>query len=168
MKTNRNKSLKSDKSKSKKSNKSSSIRDYLEHIDKVTLEKLFAKNQQLKDDLKSSYKDNQILRTRLTDYEKDMRELKENQVQMQHQIQWLQKMRKNDSDRIRQQDDDLKKLKLQIRQNSVDYSQDNEMSELRHKLDKVIDVKLKYERIIKAMADKPELKPVIADILERI
>lgn len=77
-------------------------------------------------------------------------------------------MRENDSNRILQQDDDLKKLKLQIKQSSINSSQDSEMGELKQKLDRVLDVKLKYERIIKAMVDKPELKPIIADILERI
>ena len=56
MRTNRNRSQKSNKHKSKKSSNGSSIRDYLEHIDKATLQKLFSKNQQLKDDLQSSYK----------------------------------------------------------------------------------------------------------------
>ena len=44
---------------------------------------------------------------------------------------------------------------------------ESENEQLKAHLDKVIEVKLKYENIIKVLVDHPEVKPIIASILEQ-
>ena len=44
---------------------------------------------------------------------------------------------------------------------------ESENEQLKAHLDKVIEVKLKYENIIKVLVDHSEVKPIIASILEQ-
>ena len=43
-----------------------------------------------------------------------------------------------------------------------------ENAQLKLNFDRIADIKLKYEQIIKTLSEKPEIKPIIASILEKM
>jgi uncharacterized protein involved in exopolysaccharide biosynthesis len=109
-----------------------------------------------------------MLRSKVIDYEKDIHDLKSNQSNLEQQVEDLQQLQACDNERIQQQEFEIKQLKQRIGQSSTTQSYEHEYQELHNKFDRIVDVKLKYEKIIKAMVDKPELKPYIADILNQM
>lgn len=83
----------------------------------------------------------------------------------------MERGRDRDHSYIQQQDREIQKLQDKIKRMQtagVAEKVDNEKEQLKASLDRIIEVKLKYENIIKALVEKPEIKPIIASILENM
>ena len=86
-------------------------------------------------------------------------------------IEQIEKASERDHVYIQKQDKEIQKLQDRLKRVEIEPKSENidhEKEQLRASLDKIIDIKLKYEHIIKALADKPEIKPIIANILEQM
>ena len=122
-----------------------------------------------KEQLHKSRKNNGILRSKITKHEKETEELRDNKVELLYKIEKLEKGREKDREYIKQQENEIQMLQTKLRksQDKANNSDDIEKEQLRANLDRVVNVKLKYENLIKALVDRPELKPIIASILDQ-
>jgi len=127
-----------------------------------------AKNNEIKLELHKSRKNNGVLRSRVTKVEKEVNDLRNNKLSMINKVEKLEKIQKRDADYIKQQEKEIQHLNELLRNNTGSESScDPEKEQLRKALSQVIDVKVKYENIIKALVADPEAKPHIARILEK-
>lgn len=126
-----------------------------------------AKNKEIKQELHKSRKNNGVLRSKLSKQEREITSLRNDKQLLADKIEKLERGRENDRRYIKQQEAEIQNLHSQLRNpNKIDTDEDLDKEELKAKLEQVIEVKMKYENIIKAMVDKPELKPILASILE--
>ena len=128
---------------------------------------LVAKNKQIKQELHKSRKNNGVLRTKLSKKEREIENLRDDKLKLAEKVEKLEKIREKDCRYIQQQEMEIQNLHSQLRHPIKDETdEDLDKEELKAKLEQVIEVKMKYENIIKAMVEKPELKPILASILE--
>ena len=97
--------------------------------------------------------------------------MRNNKVELIEKIEQIEKARERDYAYIKKQDSEIQKLhdRLKRSENETNSEKiDSEKEQLKANFDKIVEVKLKYEHIIKALAEKPEIKPIIANILEQM
>ena len=111
---------------------------------------------------------NDMLRSKVIDYENDITSLKSTQTQLENKVGELQQLHVRDSKLIQRQEFEISQLQKRWSNTTSSISGDGEYQELQQKFNKILAVKLKYEQIIKAMVDKPELKPYIAQVLDQM
>lgn len=116
----------------------------------INLSSIMAKNKEFKEELHKSRKNNATLRLRITKYQKETNDLRNDKLEMLNKIEKLEKARDQDKHYIAQQEKEIHNLHQQLRNQNKNILEDPEKVELRNTLDKVIEVKMKYEKIIKA------------------
>lgn len=122
------------------------------------------KRNKLKEELHLERQKNSNNNSKILKYEKEIKSLKVDQKSVNQKIERLLKLQEKDAQKIKKQEEIIQSLQNQLAQ--AMQNENNENQKLKNNLDKVIGVKLKYEQIIKAMIEQPEIKPFIADILE--
>lgn len=127
----------------------------------------------MKSQLDNYKQNNYNLKTQVKQLTTQSQILKENQRSFKSKIHQLEFTHQNDKIRILQQErqilelqEKLKRQELEV--NKIKHANKEETDKLKTNFDKVVDVKLKYENIIKTLAEKPEIKPIIASILEKM
>lgn len=125
------------------------------------------KNKELKGELHKSRKNNATLRSKVNKCEKETSDLRIDKLELINKIEKLEKARDQDKRYMDQQESEIQNLHKQLRNHSSNSGQDLENENLREALEKVIEVKMKYENIIKALVDNPKIKPYVARILEK-
>lgn len=133
----------------------------------ININSIMTKNKEFKEELHKSRKNNATLRSRITKYQRETNDLRNEKLELLNKIERLEKARDQDKHYITQQEKEIHSLHQQLRTQNKNIWEDPEKVELRNALDKVIEVKMKYEKIIKALVEKPEIKPIIARILEQ-
>lgn len=146
-----------------------------------TISNVVAKNAEYKSQLHKSRKNNAVLRSKITKLEKENEELRNTKVDILDKVEKLEKARQRDAEYINRQEKEIQSLNDRLNRARKIHSEPNrnhtqsepsetdlETEELKNTLNKVIDVKMKYENIIKALLEKPEYKPVILNILEQL
>jgi chromosome segregation ATPase len=132
------------------------------------IDTIMAKNKEIKLELHKSRKNNGVLRSKVTKAEKEVNDLRNNKLTMVNKIEKLEKIQVRDANYIKQQEKEIQHLNDLLKGHTgSESSSDPEKEQLRNALSQVIEVKVKYENIIKALVADPEAKPHIARILEK-
>ena len=133
----------------------------------ININSIMAKNKEFKEELHKSRKNNATLRSKVSKCQKETNDLRNDKLELINKIEKLEKARDQDKHYISQQEKEIHNLHQQLRNRSKYCEEDPEKEQLRQTLEKVIEVKMKYEKIIKSLVERPEIKPIIASILEQ-
>jgi len=125
---------------------------------------LLNKNKELKVELHKSRKNNGILRSKVMKKDKEVNILIKNNLELENKVKRLEEQKYKQKDFINTQEKEIQNLQKHWSGGSPP---DPEKDELKAQLEQIIEVKLKYEKILKALVDMPEVKPIIAKILEQ-
>ena len=165
--------IKSERPFSVKSNNSSSQRDPKAgilswdsasiasiHPQDRNIDQLLSNNHAIKTELHKSRKNNGILRSKIIKREMEVNNLKNDKLELINKIEKLEKDKQKDSDYIKLQEQEIKNLQEQLKGGKF-WKDDEEKEQLKKSLKQVVEVKLKYESILKALVEKPEVKILI-------
>jgi chromosome segregation ATPase len=135
----------------------------------MNTDSLLKNAKELKEQLHRSRKNNGVLRSKVSKLEKEANDLRNNKLMLVNNIEKLEQARERDIEYIKKQEKEIQNLNEQLRKtHSKNHSgHDPEKEQLKTTLEAVVEVKLKYENIIRALVDNPEVKPFIARILEQ-
>lgn len=90
----------------------------------------------------------------------EVNNLKNDKLELINKIEKLEKDKQKDSDYIKLQEQEIKNLQEQLKVRKF-CKDDEEKDQLKKSLKQVVEVKLKYESILKALVEKPEVKILI-------
>jgi chromosome segregation ATPase len=125
------------------------------------------KNKELKGELHKSRKNNGTLRSKVNKCQKETSDLRIDKLELINKIEKLERARDQDKRYMNQQESEIQNLHKQLRNQGSNSGEDLEKETLRETLERVIEVKMKYENIIKALVDNPKIKPYVARVLEK-
>lgn len=94
------------------------------------------------------------MRSKITKREIEINTLKNEKLQLTAKIKKLENNKRKDSDYIKLQEEEINNLQKKLK-NGKSLENDEEKEQLKISLQKVVEVKLKYEKILKALVDKP-------------
>lgn len=83
-------------------------------------------------------------------------------MELENKVIKLEEQKKSQKEFINAQEKEIQNLQDHMKKDS-----DPEKDELKRQLEQVVGIKLKYEKILKALVDNPEVKPILASILEQ-
>ena len=133
---------------------------------------LITENKVLNKELEKVRKKNGVLKTQIKRLKDSTNLPKGSHEEMLIKMQRLEVNQQKDQTLIRQQEmqilslqEKMRKLELEVA-NAKQIKDEKEL--LKANFDRIVDVKLKYEKIIKTLSEKPEIKPIIASILEKM
>ncbi len=122
---------------------------------------LAAKNKEMKLELHKSRKNNGILRSRIAKKDREVNDLRDKKLDLINTIDKMEKSQQRDREYISSQEKEIEYLRKQLKKKS---SADPEKEDLKKSLEEVVSIKLKYENIIQALIQNPEVKPIIANL----
>ena len=124
-------------------------------------EALRNKNSELKEELHKSRANNGILRSRLAKKDREIEDLRNKNWGLLEKIESMEKVQQRHQAYIESQERHITGLQTQL---EATPSPDLEKEELQKSLEEVINVKMKYENILKLLVQNPEVKPIIANL----